>query len=80
MRMTSDEALHETINRLVEEERALAGDGEGAAERQARRRQIEAQLDQAWDLLRRREALRNAGRDPDAASERPLGEVESYLQ
>jgi hypothetical protein len=78
--MTSDEGLHETIKRLVDEEHSLAGDGEEAAERQARRRQIEAQLDQAWDLLRQREALRNAGRDPDEAQPRPVGEVESYLQ
>jgi len=78
--MTTDESLHETINRLVAEERSLAGDGEGAAERQARRRQIEAQLDQAWDLLRQREALREAGRNPDEAAERDVGEVESYLQ
>lgn len=78
--MSSDDAVHETIKRLVEEERSLAGDAEEAEERTARRRHIEAQLDQAWDLLRQREALREAGRDPDEAEPRPIGEVESYLQ
>lgn len=78
--MSTDEELHETINRLVEEERSLAGDSEQPEDRIARRRQIEAQLDQAWDLLRQREALREAGRNPDDAEQRPLGEVESYLQ
>jgi hypothetical protein len=78
--MSSDEALHEAIKRLVEEEHSLAGDGEAASERHARRGEIEAQLDQCWDLLRQREALRNAGRNPDDAEARPLGEVESYLQ
>jgi len=72
--------VHEIIKRLVDEERSLAGDGENADERAARRRHIEAQLDQAWDLLRQREALREAGRNPDDAEERPIGEVESYLQ
>lgn len=78
--MTTDAAVHEAIKRLVEEERALAGDGEDPSERQARRREIEAQLDQCWDLLRQREALRESGRNPDEAEARSLGEVETYLQ
>jgi hypothetical protein len=77
---SADEQLHDTIKRLVDEERSLAGDAEEPAERAARRRQIEAQLDQAWDLLRQREALREAGRNPDDAEPRAVGEVESYLQ
>ena len=41
----------------------------------------EVHLDRLWDLLRRRDAARRAGQDPDAvAGERPAGEVESYLQ
>ena len=37
-------------------------------------------LDQLWDTLRQRRAKRNAGQDPDAASERPASTVEGYLQ
>ena len=77
---SSDDAVHETIKRLVEEERSLAGDGENPDERRTRRRRIEAMLDQCWDLLRQRAALREAGRDPDDAEPRPIAEVESYLQ
>ena len=40
----------------------------------------EEALDQAWDLLRQREARRNAGQDPDGASVRPVSEVEHYQQ
>ena len=37
-------------------------------------------LDQAWDLLRQREGLRDAGKNPDEAETRPVDEVEGYLQ
>jgi len=33
--------------------------------------EIEENLDQMWDLLRRRRAMRTAGLDPDLAEERP---------
>jgi hypothetical protein len=42
-------------------------------------RQIEAELDQCWDLLRRREAAREAGRNPDEAKVRSQATVEGYL-
>ncbi len=41
---------------------------------------IEARLDQLWDELRQRRALREAGRDPGGASTRPVDEVEGYQQ
>ncbi|HEU5159516.1 MAG TPA: DUF2630 family protein [Streptosporangiaceae bacterium] len=50
------------------------------ADEQARLRSLEESLDQCWDLLRQRRARREAGEDPDAASARPPGEVEGYLQ
>jgi hypothetical protein len=37
-------------------------------------------LDQCWDLLRQRRALRGAGRDPDEAHVRPAKVVENYEQ
>jgi hypothetical protein len=46
----------------------------------ARLAQVEAQLDQCWDLLRQRRAKRDAGEDPDEAEARPISEVEGYRQ
>ena len=41
---------------------------------------VEVELDQCWDLLRQRRALREAGRDPDAADARRPEVVENYEQ
>lgn len=71
------------IDEIVAEEHELraraGGDGLDAAEK-ARLRDLEEHLDQAWDLLRQRRARREAGQDPGEAHERPVPEVESYLQ
>jgi hypothetical protein len=81
--MTTDEGIHTKISRLVAREhelrrrlqaREIAPDDE-----QAQLRDIEVQLDQCWDLLRQREALRNSGGDPESAAVRPASEVEGYL-
>ena len=45
-----------------------------------RKRELEVTLDQLWDVLRQRRAMRNAGQDPDARSARPPETVEGYLQ
>ena len=75
-----DDDILSRIKSLVAEERSLAGDAESPEDRAARRRHLEEQLDQCWDLLRQRQALREAGDDPNAAHTRPVGEVEGYLQ
>jgi hypothetical protein len=41
-------------------------------------RQAAVELDQCWDLLRQRDALREFGGDPDQASVRSEGTVENY--
>ena len=63
---------HQLRNRLANGE--LSSD-----EEQARLRATEEALDQCWDLLRQRRALRETGGDPSAAAVRPPGEVEGYL-
>jgi hypothetical protein len=70
------------IDELVAREHELRSRGHGLSEEdRAALRDAEAHLDQLWDLMRRRDALRRAGKDPeDAAGERPAGEVETYLQ
>ncbi len=77
---------HEIISRigsLADEERQLEEQhvGEGlTADEEVRLRSIELTLDQLWDLLRQRRALRRAGRDPNEAAVRPEGTVEQYRQ
>ena len=44
-----------------------------------RLRRVEVELDQCWDLLRQRRALRETGADPREAAVRPPGQVEGYL-
>jgi hypothetical protein len=71
------------INDLVAEEKALREQlqhGEiTESEEHKRLRQLEIQLDQCWDLLRQRRALRETGGDPRDAAVRPANEVEGYL-
>ena len=42
-------------------------------------RLVETELDQCWDLLRQRRALRETGGDPKDAQVRPADQVEGYL-
>jgi hypothetical protein len=65
--------------RRLEEAHAAAAEGLNRDER-ARLEQLGRTLDQLWDLLRQRRALRSAGRDPDEAEARPEGVVELYQQ
>ena len=68
------------IHALVEEEHRLRDDAEHTDEQRARMNELEAQLDQCWDLLRQRRAKRQYGENPDEASARPETQVENYLQ
>ena len=71
------------INELVAEEKALREQlqhGEiSESDENKRLRQLEIELDQCWDLLRQRRALRETGGDPRDAAVRPADEVEGYL-
>ncbi|HTW19135.1 MAG TPA: DUF2630 family protein [Mycobacteriales bacterium] len=75
-----DDQIHETITKLVEQEHHLRSQSAHSVDQLAELNRIETSLDQCWDLLRQRAALRNAGEDPAGASARPIGEVEGYLQ
>lgn len=78
-----DEDLHRHVDELVAEEHALRArhaDGSGLDPQERRRlEELEERLDQAWDLLRQREARRAAGLDVEQAVERPASVVEGYL-
>lgn len=82
--MTTDQGIHEHITALVAEEKTLReqlAKGEVTqGEERTRLGQLEVELDQAWDLLRQRKALRETGGSPDDASERSANVVENYLE
>lgn len=68
------------IHALVDEEHQLREGSEHTDEQRARMTELEAHLDQCWDLLRQRRAKRQYGEDPDEAAARPEPQVENYLQ
>lgn len=77
-----DEELHHRIDKLVDDEHALRRHAAGSGLDDAQREQLRAledAADRTWDLLRQREAKRDAGLDPHAATERPNKMVEGYL-
>ena len=79
----ADNEIHERIEQLVAEEHELYERGAqgGLSETEHRRLEsIQVGLDQAWDLLRQRRALREAGRDPSVARLRDPDVVEGYEQ
>lgn len=55
------------IERLAEEEQSLYREDKLSADDLERLEEIKAELDRCWDLLRRRRARREFGRDPDEA-------------
>ena len=77
---TSDGSLLRHIEELVSEEHRLQAQASLSEEERARLRTVEVELDQSWDLLRQRRALRAVGQDPDKAMVRPPDIVEKYEQ
>ena len=73
-----DDDIFRRITTLVDEENEIRKHETAKdAERLAR---LEETLDQCWDLLRQRRALREFGRDPSEATLRDVSTVEDYLQ
>lgn len=75
----AEENLHERIDALADEEQELRRRGDLTDENRARLSELQVSLDRAWDLLRQRDALREAGEDPGRAKERDAGTIEGYL-
>ena len=78
-----DNQIRNRIEQLVDEEHRLWQDeaaGGSSAEDARRLAEVKVTLDELWDLLRQRRALRGAGLDPDAAELRDEQTVESYEQ
>ena len=79
----NDAEIVKQIDELVEREHDLErshADNGLSAEDTHLLTSIETQLDQCWDLLRRRRARRAAGLDPSEAEVRSADVVEGYQQ
>jgi hypothetical protein len=76
----NDESVLSHIDRLVKEEEQLYAKTEISSEDRARLADLKVHLDQCWDLLRQRRALREFGKNPDEAKVRPAKIVENYEQ
>ena len=77
-----DQSVLNHIQKLVTEEHRLYALGAGGASPGTDREQlakIQVELDQCWDLLRQRRALRETGGDPSQAHARPPEVVKKYL-
>ena len=75
-----DQPVLNHIQRLVEEEHRLHEQRAHPTTDRKRLEQVQVELDQCWDLLRQRRALRDVGRDPNYAQVRPPEVVENYEQ
>ncbi len=76
----SDKSVREHIELLVKEEHQLYGQKALSDPDRQRLTKLQIELDQCWDLLRQRRALREFGDDPDQARVRPPEIVEKYEQ
>jgi hypothetical protein len=81
--VAKDQDILAQVNNLVAEEQELRDKLQhreiDESEERQRLRAVEVALDQCWDLLRQRRALRETGGDPREARVRPADEVEGYL-
>ncbi|MGH7602300.1 MAG: DUF2630 family protein [bacterium] len=74
-----DNKVLEHIKALVHEEEHLYSKPDLTDGEVQRLHQMKVELDQCWDFLRQRQALRDAGKSPDEAKVRPPEIVENYV-
>lgn len=77
-----DQRVFDQINKLAGEEHEIwnkESRGEATDADRERLRRIEVTLDQCWDLLHQRQALRAAGRNPKEATVRDEKTVKGYI-
>jgi hypothetical protein len=77
---TTEQPVLNEIQKLVSEEHRLYDKGTLSDADRGRLATINVELDQCWDLLRQRRALRETGGDPNEARVRPPEVVEKYEQ
>ncbi len=79
-KQNSDQPVLGHIDSLIKEEERLYAKKELTAKDRTRLQALKVELDQSWDLLRQRRALREFGRDPNNAKLRRPEVVEEYEQ
>jgi hypothetical protein len=75
-----DREVMNHIEELIAEEQRLYHQEHLSDTEKLELESLQVQLDQYWDLLRQRRALRSAGDDPDQATLRGPDIVENYEQ
>jgi len=75
-----DQSVLHHIDGLVKEEELLYARSELTDDDRRRLTELKVELDQYWDLLRQRRALREFGDDPEKAKVRAARIVENYEQ
>ena len=78
-RNEADASVLSHIQRLVAEEHRLLDQRETSPDSSKRLAHVQIELDQCWDLLRQRRALRETGGDASQAQARPPDVVERYI-
>jgi len=76
----TDRSVRKHIEELVGEEHRLYEQKSLSEADRQRLQVVKVELDQCWDLLRQRRALREFGDNPDQAHVRPPRTVENYEQ
>jgi hypothetical protein len=78
MNKDTDASVLKRIGELVAQEQLLYKKGEPSEKDMEKLRSIGVHLDQCWDLLSQRRALREYGKDPSEAKLRDARIVEKY--
>ena len=75
-----DNQILNHIKNLTENEEKLWSKENISDEEVKQLQKMKLELDQYWDLLRQRRALRDAGKNPDKAETRAIDTIENYEQ
>ena len=75
-----DNQILNHIKNLTENEEKLWSKENISDEEVKQLQKMKLELDQYWDLLRQRSALRDAGKNPDKAEMRDIDTIENYEQ
>jgi hypothetical protein len=78
--MEDNEVLKHIEKLSLKEESLYAKGNDLTPEELKQLHKMNVELDQCWDFLRQRRALRDAGKNPDKAEVRPPDVVENYEQ
>jgi hypothetical protein len=75
---TPDGSVLSHIKKLTEKEQELYGKEDLTDDDVKELHKVKAELDQYWDLLHQRRALRDAGENPNQAEMRSQDTIENY--